>query len=128
MKRAHPEDSIQKAVCDHLRARAAPGVLWFHVPNGAKLGGARNAKGIAIQGARLKGLGVRPGVSDLILVHRGRAFALELKAPSGRATEQQMQFVSDFNAAGGFGTIASGLDEALRILEVWGLVRGQVQL
>jgi hypothetical protein len=40
-------------------------------------------------------LGARAGVADLILVHRGRAFALELKADDGRPTVEQMAFVSD---------------------------------
>jgi hypothetical protein len=32
--RRRPEDAIQRAVFQHLRARAAPGVFAFHVPNG----------------------------------------------------------------------------------------------
>jgi hypothetical protein len=115
-RRASPEQTIQRAVVAHLKARGAPGLVWTHVP----LGGYRKP----VEGAIFKGLGVRAGVSDLLLWHRGRAFALELKAEGGRPTEQQMQFVSDFNAAGGFGTIASGIDEAIRVLETWGLLRG----
>ena len=34
MSRARPEQIIQRAVFDHLRARAARGVFAFHVPNG----------------------------------------------------------------------------------------------
>lgn len=119
-----PEQQIHRAVADHLRARAVPRLLWWHTANGMFAGGKRNRKGIAIQGAIMKGLGMRAGVSDFILVHDGRMFALELKAPGGRASEQQMQFVSDFNAAGGFGCIVEGLDRALRTLETWGLLRG----
>jgi hypothetical protein len=68
---------------------------------------------------------VKPGVADLIFLYDGRAFALELKSERGRPTAAQMQFLSDFRAAGGEASIASGLDQALRILEVWGLLRGR---
>ena len=105
--------------------RGVPGVVWWHTPNGAQLGGKRNRKGTAIQGARLKGLGVRPGVSDIIAVHEGKIFALELKAPGGRPTESQLEFVAEMSKAGAFTCIAEGIDEAIKTLETWGLLRGR---
>ena len=77
-----------------------------------------------IEAAIMKGLGVRAGVSDLIAVYEGRAFALELKAEGGRPTEAQLQFIEDFQAAGGHAVVAEGLDQALRTLEAWKLLRG----
>jgi hypothetical protein len=35
-RRRRPEDAIQRAICRHLEARAAPGLVWFHVPQGNK--------------------------------------------------------------------------------------------
>ena len=127
MKRSHPEDEIQKAVADHIRMRGMPGLVSWHVPNGAKLGGKLNRKGIPIQAARLKGLGVRAGVSDWILVHAGKIFALELKPPGGGPSEAQLKFLADMEAAGAFVCVAVGLDRALAVLEQWGLLRGQTQ-
>ena len=49
-------------------------------------------------------------------------FALELKAENGRPTVEQMQFISI--APNGGACIAHGLDRALRVLETWGLLRG----
>jgi hypothetical protein len=72
------------------------------------------------------GLGVRAGVSDLLLWHAGRAFALELKPEGRRATEAQSQFLADMKNAGAFADVAVGLDAALRKLEGWGLLRGRV--
>ena len=118
------EQGVHRAVVSHLRHRGMPGLVWFHVPNGAKLGGKMNRKGIAIQGAIMKSLGVRAGVSDLILLYKGLAYALELKAPGGRTTENQDQFIADWNNAGGIGFVAEGLDRAIRILEGWKLLRG----
>jgi hypothetical protein len=118
-RRRSPEQVIQRSVVQHLRQRGAPGMVFWHTPNGGKRR--------PIEAAIFSGLGVRAGVSDIIAVHHGRVFGLELKAPNGRPTEAQMQFASDLNAAGGFACITSGLDEALRVLERWGLLRGTVQ-
>lgn len=115
IKRKRPEEQIHRTVVQHLKVRAVPGLLWWHTPNGGK----RNY----VEAAKFKALGVRPGVSDIIAIHKGRVFALELKADEGRATEAQMQFIADLNTAGGFGCIASGLDQAIKVLETWGLLR-----
>ena len=118
MKR--PEDQIQEAVVAHLRTRGVPGVVWWHTPNGAQLGGNRFA-----QMKALMKRGFRKGVADLILVHRKKVFALELKAPGGRATDDQMEFLGDMERAGAYTCKAEGLDEALMALELWGLLEGR---
>ena len=123
-KRKHPEQIIQKAVANHLRVRGVPGLVWWHTPNGLYAGGKRNRKGIAIQGSIMKGLGVRAGVSDIVAVHNGKIFALELKAPGGTVTEAQLEFLSDMERAGAYTCCAEGLDAALKTIEAWGLVRG----
>jgi hypothetical protein len=122
-----PEQEIHRAVVQHVRLRGAPGVVFWHSPNGAYLGGKRTRKGAAIQGAIMKSLGVRSGVSDLVFLHHGRFFALELKAPGGRSTEAQIKFRDDVNRAGGFATEAVGIDSALRCLEQWNLLCGSIQ-
>jgi hypothetical protein len=126
MRRAikRPEQEIQRAVIQHLRQRGVPGIVYWHTPNGAFYGGKRNAKGAAIQGSIMSGLGVRAGVSDLIAVHGGKIFALELKAPGGRASEAQMEFIADIDRAGAFTALVEGLDAAIAALETWGLLRG----
>ena len=99
--------------------RGAPGLVYIHVPNGEFRE--------PVEAAIFKGLGVRAGVSDLLLWHNAKSYALELKAPGGRTTEVQSQFLSDMQRAGAFADVAVGLDAALRKLESWGLLRGQVQ-
>lgn len=110
----HPEDEIQIAVAAHLRARGTD-ALWWHTPNGGRRG--------MIEAVRFKKFGVRPGVSDIMAIHKGEMFGLELKAPNGRPTETQLAFLSALRANGGHGVVAEGLDEALAILEAWGLLR-----
>lgn len=126
MKRAQPEAAIQKAVVAQIKARGAKGMVWFHVPNSSKLGG-KKVNGIPLEAIRGKALGVRSGVSDFIFLKNGEAFALELKAPGGRPTETQLQFISEFNEAGGYAVCAEGLNEAIRILETWNLLNGSTQ-
>jgi hypothetical protein len=68
---------------------------------------------------------VKAGVADLLFLYDGQAFALELKTARGRPTAAQLQFISEFCAAGGEASIATGLDQARRRLEMWGLLRGR---
>jgi hypothetical protein len=123
---ARPEDAIQRALCQHIELRGVPGLVWFHVPQGNKLGGKISTKGIAIQGAINKGLGVKPGVSDLIFLHNSKFFALELKAGKNKPTEEQLEFIDRVNATGGFAAWCSGLDAALAWLEAQQILRGRV--
>ena len=106
---------IHRAVVAHLRARAHPDALWFHVPNG----GQRSR----VTGAILKALGVLRGVADILIIFRSRVYALELKSKKGRPTVEQMEFMSRLTHAGGYGCITQGLDRALAVLERWGVLR-----
>jgi hypothetical protein len=115
-RRARPEAGIQRAVFQHLRTRGAPGVFAFHPANG----GYRKP----VEAAILKGLGVVAGVPDIIVIHQGRVYGLELKAEGGRASEKQLATIAAMEAAGAFTCIAVGLDRALAVLEGWGLLRG----
>jgi hypothetical protein len=116
-RRSQPEVLIQRAVVQHYRCRAAPGVFMFAVPNG----GYRKP----IEAAILKGLGVIAGTPDLIGIKDGRVYALELKAPGGRLTEAQEQVLIKLREAGATATHTHGLDQALRVLEGWGLLLGR---
>lgn len=113
MKR--PEQAIQKAVFQHLAARAMPGVYAFHCPNGGKRS--------KIEASIFKSLGVRAGVPDIIAIYRGTVHALELKASYGRLSPNQKQALEDLKAAGAHTAIAHSLDEALVTLEHWGVLR-----
>jgi len=115
--RRSPEAAIQRAVFQHLRVRGTPGVFAFHPANG----GYRKP----VEAAILKGLGVVAGVPDVIAIHNGRVFAMELKAPGGRATDKQLEAIAAMREAGAFVALAEGLDRALACLEAWGLLRGR---
>jgi hypothetical protein len=64
-------------------------------------------------------------VPDVIAIHCGQVFAVELKTEGGRATDAQLHAIEDIRAAGGHAQICHGLDCALAVLEGWGLLRGR---
>jgi hypothetical protein len=111
-----PEQDLQRAVAQHLAWRARPGIWWTHVP----LGGWRTK----VEAAILNGMGTRRGTPDLLLAYRGRMFALELKSDRGRLTANQRACHENLERAGVQVATAYGLDEALGMLEAWGLLRG----
>ena len=125
MKRRDPrnptEYQIQTAVADYLRANAAPGVLWLHVPNQQASGPRR--------GAYLKRMGVYPGAADLVLFcgpehpTRTHTLWLELKARGGRPTAAQFDFAKAARAIGHDWTWASSVDGAIDYLKRAGWCR-----
>ena len=110
-----PEDQIHRDVVKHIRARQVPGTVWWHTPNDGK----RSYK----TANRLKQMGVRAGVSDLVFFRDGELFALELKAPGNTPTENQLKFMDDVRQAGGHAVCAEGAQEAIACLVAWGCIR-----
>jgi hypothetical protein len=110
------EQQIHQTIVAHLNQRGVPGLVFAHCPNG----GFRRPAEAKI----LSGLGVRAGVSDLLLWHAGKSYALELKA-KGKPTAAQLQFLADMRNAGAFADVAVGIDDALHKLEDWKLLRGR---
>lgn len=100
------EDSLQIAVADYLKLQY-PNVLWWHTPNG----GARNP----IEGAKLKKMGVRAGVSDVIMIEKSKEFiglAIELKIKPNKPTNQQLEFMIALQKKGFKCCICWNFDEA----------------
>ncbi len=116
-RRRSAEAAIQRCVFQHLRARGAPGVFAFHPANG----GYRKP----IEAAMLKGMGLVPGVPDVIAIHQGCVYGLELKAEGGKPTPKQVETIAAMQVAGAITGVAVGLDEALHWLERRGLLRGR---
>ena len=116
MTRSMPEQQIQRAVFEHLAIRAASTAFAFHPANG----GWRSR----VEAAILKGMGVKPGVPDIIAIKDARCYALELKGSGGRLTPVQRDVHAALVVAGATVAVAYGLDDALAQLEAWGLLRG----
>ena len=109
----HIESNIQKSA-----------VLWFRLqfPQYSKLlfscpnGGARNAREAQI----LKAEGIVPGVSDLILLvarHGYNALCIEFKTPTGRQTQNQIQWQLEAEKQGNKYVICRSFDEFKKTIE-----------
>ncbi len=122
------EDALQRSVVQWLTL-AKPRCVWFHVPNG----GARDA----VTGAKLKAMGVKAGVPDLVFAWKGGAGFVELKRPEdrcllselsrpeGRLSPSQRAFRDECEAQGVPYVVATTLDEVIQALRGWGLVRAK---
>lgn len=118
MSRQQPEYRFQCLLVKHLEARLMPGVYCNAMPFGEYRTDAT--------AARLKRMGVKPGMGDLFFLDQGLAFSLELKiAPNGQS-DTQKRFEKDWRRAGGTYAVVYTLDQALAQLQVWGLVRPDV--
>src|SRR4051794_32732400 len=110
------EDQIHKAVIDALTFLHAPGVVFYHVPNG----GWRHPS----TAGRFARMGVRSGVPDIVLhLPGGRTAFLELKAATGRLSPEQRRFLEQVSAIGCLTAVAYGVDQALEVLRGWGALR-----
>jgi hypothetical protein len=110
------EQQIQKALFAILRQRGAPGLFCWHPFSG----GYRRPKEAAIY----RGLGAIAGLPDVMILHQGKLYCVELKREGGGLTETQEQVLIRLREAGAMATHAHGLDQALRVLEGWGLLLG----
>jgi len=103
------EDRFQRAAARWLDAQ---GVLWFHPPNGGK----RNR----IEAAIFKGLGVKAGVPDIVIMEpRGRyhGMLVELKVAGGSLTDNQRAFLTAAAKLGYKCVVAWNLEEMIKEVE-----------
>jgi hypothetical protein len=104
------ELQIQISLVTRLRLMCKPGIVWWHCPNGEE-----RDKRVA---AKLKAMGVLPGVSDLTFVFakpRPNLF-LELKARGKGLTDAQEIFRDRVRANGHIYEWTDSIDDAVRIL------------
>lgn len=107
-----PEEELQRTIVDYLRW-THPRLLFFAVPNQR---GTRKKYEAQI----LKALGVRAGVSDLVLVGAGgRAVFVELKAPGreSRLSPAQKDFRNACDQIGAAYHVVSSLENFQGVLE-----------
>ncbi len=125
MSRAREEDGIQKTVADTLDAL---GVLWCHVPNGGKRS--------PIEAAIMKGLGVKPGVPDIMIFDpppiaevchacgntKERGTFIELKSKDGVLSPDQSDWIQELLKRRWVGGIGRGVDDTLAKLKELGYI------
>ena len=110
-RRRHEEDDLQRATAQLLTLRYSRRCFAFHVPNG----GRRNR----IEAARMKGMGVRAGVADwIVLLPGGKFAAIELKRRTGGyLSPEQKSFRDTVEALGGAWYLARTVEEFEQAME-----------
>ena len=112
------EADIQIQVVEYCRLlEKQAGFLMFSCPNEA-MGGARGGAGIGRM-TKLKKMGLRSGVADLVFVKNHQVYFLEMKAPKGIVSANQKAFADDAWQAGAFYAVAYSFEEAVNQLKLW---------
>lgn len=105
------EAQEQQAVVEYCDWKHIP---VFHIPNG----GSRHPA----EAAHLKAQGVRAGVPDLCIpVARGgyHALYIEMKAPKGRVSEKQREWLALLREQGSCALVCYGADNAIKAIEAY---------
>jgi hypothetical protein len=113
------EDEIQAAIFQHVSVRGAHDAVFFHI-----FSNPRSAR----DGARLKRLGLKRGMPDIGVLHRGNQMFLEVKKRGGRSSPVQISVMHDLTRAGGVCACAHGLEHCLAVLEDWGVLLRSVRM
>lgn len=111
------ELQIHIAVVEHCRRLIKPDVLFFHCPNGEH----RNKR----TAAKLKAMGVLPGVADLIFIRAAPwsfdcvpdILFLEMKRRGEKQSDSQLAFEQRAKACGAQYRVADSVGAAIDILE-----------
>lgn len=114
------ESELHIAIATHIRDWVSPFVFWWHTPNGEKRDYATAAK--------LRRMGVKPGVHDLIFLdERTRTiYSLEVKRKGESMTDEQLVFAGVIKAMDGRTAVVDTFAGAVQQLESWGLLRIKV--
>lgn len=112
------EDSLQIAVANYLRL-AYPKVLWTHVANERQTSPQR--------GAKLKKMGVRAGMPDLLIFkvktetsrYSGLfvGLAIELKIGKNKPTTNQIVCLEQFESEGWYVDMCYSFDAAKKVID-----------
>jgi hypothetical protein len=108
MRRRRPEQALQKAVMSFLDVALPTDAYAFAVPNG----GARSP----VEASIFKGQGVKAGVPDIAIIHRGRYIGIELKASAGKLSDAQETMHTRLVLAGAVVATCRSLDEVAGFL------------
>ncbi len=107
-----PEQSFQISLVRDLRYLLTPNTFMTHFPAGG---------GGGMRGVFLKAAGLIAGCPDLLLIHQGCAYWLELKVGKNKLTPAQIACHRALKAAGSSVETVRNLDEALECLALWGV-------
>lgn len=114
--RGSPEHQLQVLVARYLNLALPerhPDAWWTSIDHA-------NARSSATGGIR-KARGVKPGIPDVHVIHRGRSIWIELKAPQGSVSAEQREVAAKITAAGGYWHEARSVEAVQAILRFHGV-------
>lgn len=107
-----PEQSLHIASAKFMRHALPPQIIWFHCANGGKR--------TKPEASLFKAMGVLPGVPDLVFVMpNGQTAFIELKAPGGTLSNEQIEFQRRARANGCAYAICRSFDEVEATVTRW---------
>jgi len=113
-----PETKIQNAIM--LALSDAGCTVWRVDTAGAWVGRIIHQDGqqVTLTDARMIQAGLCKGGSDIIgIAPNGRFIAIEVKTKTGRATQQQTDFIEAVRNAGGISGICRSVADALQLID-----------
>ena len=111
--RAHPEDDLHMAVAQFLDLALPKDACWTTVEHGGKRG--------KREAGRLKAKGVKPGWPDIEIIWHGRAYFIELKAPKGLLSDNQITTHLALKQAGALIATLRSVEEVEGTLRGWSI-------
>ena len=117
----YTESFVQRQIIHLLELNAGKGIRWFHVANERQC--------TARFGARLKGMGVSPGVPDMVIVMSGgQTCWLEVKSKTGKLTDHQKDWHEFLSNSGHRVATIYSIEEAITILKLWGVFKNDLRI
>ncbi len=107
------EDAIQRNLVQYLPYMLPRPHVLFAVPNGGKRS--------PVEASIMKGLGVKPGVHDLVLLWDRRAFLMEVKASNGVLSPKQVEVHEEVVLTGCPSGVVRSLQDAIAFLRECGI-------
>lgn len=112
---ANPEQAFQRAVAAFLDVALPHDCYWTAIGHGG---------GGELRGAILKGMGLKAGCPDVLIVHGGKAHFIELKAPRGSLSPAQKLAHMAITEAGATVAVCKTLEQIEAALDGWGIALG----
>ena len=116
IRRANPEELLQRAVCNYLMLLEGQKKLTFNTTySNVPRGDAWAAR----QGARNRAMGVRKGWPDLTVYRfESKPIFLELKSPKGRLSKEQKEWQQKLECMGFDWFLIRSLDDVKKALKI----------
>ena len=111
-RRGAPEHKLHVSVAKFLNVALPLDAWWTTIPT---------AGSSLTQGAKIKARGYKAGTPDLVIIYRGKARWLELKAAKGVVAPEQRLCHAALHEAGSPVGIARDLNDVQFWLEQWGI-------